>query len=279
VTSTATVAPPAANTEFDDRHTHTTLWHVIRSEWTKIWSVRSTFWTLLTLIVVTIGLSTLFAWGASANLDKMDPVQRAQLDVTSNAMGGLLLGQLAIAVLGCMVITAEYSTRGIKTTFTAVPQRLRVVVAKGLVFAVVSFVTGLIVAFGSYFIAMIFWSRHGLATNLGQPHVLRAVIGGALYVLASGMFGFAFGTLLRHTGGAIATVVGLLFVAPLLTGLLPGTWGDKINRYFTSNAGQHITDVIHVPGVISPWLGYLTLTIWWLVPLIIGAVLIQKRDA
>jgi ABC-type transport system involved in multi-copper enzyme maturation permease subunit len=276
---TALTAAQPADISFDDHRTRTTVWHVIRSEWTKIWSVRSTFWTLLSLVVVTVGLSTLFAWGASSNLGAMSPQNRANLDVTSQAMGGLLLGQLAIAVLGALVICSEYSTGGIKATLTAVPNRLRVLLAKGLVFAVIALVVGLITAFGAFYVSMIFWSHHGLAAHLGDPGVLRAVIGGGLYVLASGMFGFTIGVLIRHSGGAIATVVGLLFVAPLLTNALPGDWGSTINKYFTANAGQHITDVVHPHGVLMPWAGYLTITVEWVVPLIVGAWLMRRRDA
>jgi ABC-2 type transport system permease protein len=274
---TATAGTTAGG--IDDRRARTTLWHTIQSEWIKIWSVRSTAWTLLTLVIVTIGFSTLIAWAESSHLDQLNPVQRAQLDVTNNAMAGLAFGQLAIAVLGALVITSEYSTGGIKATLTAVPNRLRVLLAKAVVFAVVSFAIGLITAFGAFFISMIFWNQKHLAASLGDPGVLRAVIGGGLYVLASGMFGFALGTLIRHTAGSITAAVGLLFVAPPLTALLPDTWGKDINKYFTSNAGQHITEVVHLPGAMSPWTGYMVITLWWLIPLLAGAYLMKRRDA
>jgi ABC-type transport system involved in multi-copper enzyme maturation permease subunit len=273
----ATAAPQAV--AFDDRRTRSTVWHVVRSEWTKIWSVRSTLWTLLSLVIVTIGLSALFAWGASANFDKMSAHDRATFDVAGSAMGGLLLGQLAIAVLGAMVITGEYSTGGIKATLTAVPARMRVLFAKWLVFGVVATIVGQVTAFGAFYISMIFWSHHDMAAHLSDPGVLRAVIGGGLYVLASGMVGFTVGVLIRHTGGAIATAVGLLFVAPILANLLPGTWGKDISKYFLSNAGQHVSDVVHVAGNLSPWAGYLVMTVEWLVPLLVGAWLMKRRDA
>ena len=85
------------------------------------------------------------------------------------------------------------------------------------------------------------------------------------------MVGFTVGVLIRHTGGAIATAVGLLFVAPILTNLLPGTWGKDISKYFLSNAGQHVSDVVHVAGNLSPWVGYVVMTVEWLVPLLVGA--------
>jgi hypothetical protein len=194
-------------------------------------------------------------------------------------MGGLSLGQLAIAVLGVLIITTEYSTGGIKTTLTAVPNRLRVLLAKGIVFAVIAAVVGMITTFGAFYVSMPFWAHQHLAVSLGDPGVLRAVVGGGLYVLASGMFGFALGAVIRHTAGAITAAVALLLVVPPLTNLLPGTWGDKVTEYFTSNAGSRIASVVDVPNQVTPWVGYLTITLWWVVPLLFGAWLMRTRDA
>jgi ABC-2 type transport system permease protein len=275
--STIAATPPSI--QFDDSRTNTSLAHVLRSEWTKIWSVRSTLWTMVTALIVTVGFSTLFAWGASSNLATMPPEQRATLDPTNIALAGLAFGQLAIAVLGVLVVTSEYSTGGIKTTLIAVPNRLRVLTAKALVFAVIAWVVGTIASFGAFWVSMLFWSRHNLEAHLGDPGVLRAVLGGGLLALASGLFGFALGVLIRHTAGAITAMVALLFVVPPLTGLLPGTWGKDISKYFTTNASQRITEVVHTPGQLSPWVGYFAMTIEWLVPLLVGAYLMQRRDA
>lgn len=275
--STITAIRPASH--IDNRRTSTSLAHVIRSEATKLMSLRSTWWTLLALVTVTIGASTLFAWGQSTHLSGMSAKDIASIDVTSQAMAGLAFGQLAIAVLGVLVICSEYSTGGIRATFTAVPNRPRVMLAKGLVFAAIATVVGMITAFGAYFISMPFWAKQHMATNLSEPHVLRAVLGGGLYVLASGMIGFALGAIIRHTAGAITAVVGLLFVAPPLTQLLPGGWGHWVRIHFTSNAGQQIAGVLPSDSQLTPWVGYLTFTIQWVVPLIIGAWLIRRRDA
>ena len=156
---------------------------------------------------------------------------------------------------------------------------MRVLFAKGSHVRAIATVVGMVTAFGAFFVVHDVLAHHHMATNLGQPGVLRAVLGGGLYVLACGMFGLALGTVIRHTAGAITAVVALLFVVPPLTGLLPGTWGDDIEKYFMSNAGQHITEVVRIPGHMAPWLGYLVITIWWVVPLIAGAWMMQKRDA
>lgn len=256
-----------------------TLPRVIRSEWTKLWSLRSTWWTLLIAFVVTIGFATLVSWGVSSNVDKMSPEDRATLDVTNLAMAGVAFGQLAFAVLGALTVAGEYSTGGIKATFVAVPNRLRVLLAKVLVFSVVAWVVGTVAAFASFFVAMSFWSSHHLAANLSDPGVLRAVFGAGLIALASGLLGLALGALIRHTAGSITAAVALLFVVPPLTNLLPGTWGKDISTRFTTNAGQRITEVVHTPGQLQPWPGYLWMLAECVIPLIIGAWLMRRRDA
>jgi ABC-type transport system involved in multi-copper enzyme maturation permease subunit len=274
--SAATATAPVA---FDDRHTHTTLWHVIRSEWTKFWSVRSTVWTLLILIVATIGISVLASWGTTQGLSKMDAHDRATLDVVNLSVAGIGLGQLALVVLGALLITTEYSTGGVKATFTAVPQRLKVLTAKGIILAVVSLIVGLITSFVAFYAAMPFWNHYHLGETLNDPGVLRAVIGAGLYLFASAMFGFALGTIIRHTAGAITAGVALLLVVAPLLNLLPGTWGHDIFKFFTSNAGGQIVTTVQDPKLLTPWSGYITMTVWWIVPLLVGAYLLKRRDA
>jgi ABC-2 type transport system permease protein len=256
-----------------------TLPRVIRSEWTKLWSLRSTWWTLLIAFVVTIGFATLLSWAASSQYDKMNAEDRATLDVTNLAMVGVAFGQLAFAVLGALVVASEYSTGGIKTTLVAVPNRVRVLLSKVIVFSIVSWLVGTVAAFISFFVSMTFWSSHDLAASLSDPGVLRAVFGAGLIALASGLLGLALGALIRHTAGSITTAVALLFVVPPLTQLLPGKWGNDISDRFTTNAGQHITEVLQRPGQMHPWTGYFWLLAECVIPLLVGAWLMRRRDA
>jgi ABC-2 type transport system permease protein len=254
---------------------------VLLSEWTKLWSVRSTFWTLLVLVVVTVGFAALATWGTMQGVDANAQGVPAQFDSTGLTLAGLTFGQLAAAVLGAMVISSEYSTGGIRSTLTAVPGRLRLLFAKALVFVVVAFAVGLVTCFASFFVGQLFL-HEAYRNSLGDPGVTRAVIGGALYVAGSGMFGFALGALVRHTAGAITAAVALLLVLPPLTMLLPGSWGDTVTRHFTSNAGQQITSATQVPtvpAVLGPWAGYSWFTLEWLVLLAVAAVLMRRRDA
>lgn len=258
---------------------HSNIVNVVRSEWTKVRSVRSTLWTLLLTFLLTVGLSALICWGTESQYNKIPPGQRAQIDPASTSLSGLVFGQLAMAVLGVLFISSEYSTGGIRTTLTAVPQRLRVLTAKAIVLAVTAFVVGTITSFVSFYVGQAFFARIGLESHLSDPGVMRAVIGGGLYLLASAMFGFALGALLRHSAGAITVAVALLLVVPPLTQLLPGDWGSWISRYFTSNAGQQITALVQQDNALSPWAGYAVFTLWWVMILVVAGVLMSRRDA
>jgi ABC-2 type transport system permease protein len=253
--------------------------NVVRSEWTKLRSLRSTWWTVLAAFVVTVGLSLLIDWAIVANWEQAPPQQRATFDPTSSSLNGLGLGQLAIAVLGVMALTSEYSTGGIKTTFTAVPRRLRVLGAKVTVVALLGIATGLVTSFVAFGLGQLIFASRDVSTTLGEPHVLRAVVGAGLYVAGCGMFGLALGTLVRNTPGAVTAVVALLFVLPLLTLAIPGDIGDTIGEYFTANAGIAITFTRTPPGTLQPWAGFAVFTAEWLVLLVVGAVLLRRRDA
>jgi len=256
-----------------------TLPRVMRSEWTKLFSVRSTGWTLLALVAATIGLGVLASWGTNHGWPQMSAADRAKFDPVSTSMSGLALGQLAIAVLGVMVISAEYSTGGIRVSLTTVPRRMRLLTAKALVFTAVAFIVGVATAFGAFYAGQPWFSERGIGASLGDPGVLRAVTGGGLYVAASGLFGLAMGCLLRRTAGAVTAAVALLLVVPPLMNLLPGAWGDAVVRYFSSNAGQQISYTHQSGNYLTPWVGFGVYCLWWIVPLAVGAWLMERRDA
>jgi ABC-2 type transport system permease protein len=276
---TTTTVDPAASRDAGDsvRGGTDSFLRVLRSEWIKLRSVRSTGWTLFALFVVTVGISALTAWGASSHLSQVRA--SGPVDPTNLSLGGLVFGQLAIAVLGVLVITTEYSTGGIRASLTAVPQRLRLLAAKAVVFTAVGFVVGLIACFVSFYVGMIFFGGQGVGVSITDPGVLRAVIGGALFLAASGLLGFAIGVLLRHTAGAITICVALLFIAPIVLGSVPVHVVHVINKYFFGSAGQHVAEVVAHSGALGPWAGYLVFTGEWAVLLVAGALLMRRRDA
>lgn len=247
---------------------------VVRSEWTKLWSVRSTAWTLAALVVVTVGFSALIC-AVTTTQDIAAP----DFDPASQSFVGGFFGQVAALVLGVLAITTEYSKGGIRISLTAVPRRLRLVLAKAIVVAGVLLVVSLATVLVSFLVGQSILAGKGGDVGLGDPDVLRAVVGGALYLVASGMFGFALGVLLRQSAGAITGGLVLLFVAPPLVGLIPGASGETISRYFTSNAGQAILTVVPTENTLSPWAGYAVFTLWWVIPLALGSLLLVRRDA
>jgi ABC-2 type transport system permease protein len=251
---------------------------VLRSEFTKIRSVRSTYWTLLVLVVVTVGFGALASYGATRG------PHGPFFDATQRSLGGLYISQLVIGVLGVLVISSEYSTGMIRTTLTTMPRRGLMIAAKALVFTIVAFITGLITCFASFFLgqAIMSSSSYHISVSLSQPNVLRAVIGGALFLTACGLLAFGLGLLMRHTAGAITTVVGLLFVVTILVNLLPSSWQNDVDKWMPADAGTQIWSTIPnqgQPALFAPWNGFAVLCGYAAIALIAGLILFRKRDA
>jgi ABC-2 type transport system permease protein len=249
----------------------------LRSEFTQIRSVRSTYWTLIALVVVTIGIGALACLGAVSRGADHGPL----FDATQRSLAGLILGQLIIVVLGALTVTSEYSTGMIRTSLTVQPRRGTVLAAKGVVFTLVSLVTGLVASFVSFFIGQAILSSKDLGVSLGDPNVLRAVIGGGLFLAVCGMLAFGLGTLLRHTAAAISACIGLLFVLFVLVNFLPSSWQDHVDKWVPFSAGSQIWSTVNVPGthLFAPWTGFAVFTGYAVIAIIAGAVMFLKRDA
>jgi ABC-2 type transport system permease protein len=274
----ATTAPAAAPAALPAASGQAGLRGTFASELTKIRSTRSTYWTLLALIVITIGFGALASFGATRG----GGVHGPGFDATMHSLGGLYLGQLIIAVLGALVITSEYSTGMIRTSLTAMPRRSVVFAAKALVFGLVAFVVGLITSFGSFFLGQAIMSSDHISASLSQPDVLRAVIGGALFLTACGLLAFGIGMMLRHSAGAITAAIGLLFVLTVLVQFLPQSWQDHVNKWIPALAGSQIWAVkpsLGGPPMFSAWGGFAVLAGYAVVALIGGFILFIRRDA
>ncbi|HUN34639.1 MAG TPA: ABC transporter permease [Trebonia sp.] len=253
----------------------------LASEWTKLRSVRSTYWTLFALIVVGVGLDALASWAFDNSVTQHGRVVGPGFDATRHSLVVFgIFGPLVLMVLGVMTITAEYSTGMIRTSLTTMPRRGVVYGAKLLVFTGIAVVVSLITAFIAFFLGQALMSGTGHAATLSQPNVLRAIIGVALYVVLVALMGYGLGAIIRHTAGAIASVVGLAFVLPLVTQALPQDWINDITRWLPSSAGDAIlTTFGSQPNEFSAW-GQLAVTAGYaVILLIIGAVLSRKRDA
>ncbi len=269
MTATTTLGPPMAT------RLKVTLPRVVRSEWTKLRSLRSTVSTLLAGVVLMVGIGALFTAVTINQPGGMEPGQTA----ISTSLTGTFFAQLAVGVLGVLLITGEYSTGMIRASLTVVPQRLPMLWSKVAVFAVVVLGTMLVASFAAFFAGQALLSGQGLAASLSDPDALRAVVGAALYVTVAGMTALALGALLRNTAAAITTFVAIFFVVPPLTLLLPSSLTDHFVQYLPSNAGSELIGGAPVAFPLAPWTGFAVMCGYAAVLLGVAAWRLQRADA
>ena len=286
----------------------------IASEFTKIRSVRSTYWTLTALLVVSVGIGAAITGGSAANFSH-NLANKAGFDATQTSLVAFFeIGQLIIAVIGAMTITSEYSTGMIRTSLTAMPRRGTVYLGKLIVLTSVTLVVSLVTSFLSFFVGQAVLSGAGVSASLfhtttvpanvnmspgpngqnGPPNytfvgtdvihastVLTAVVGTALFVTVVALIAFGLGAIIRHTAGAITSTIGLMFVLSIIIQLLPDTWRWDIMRFFPDAAGRVLSVTVGSsnPHLWSAWPQFLVTVIWAVVLVGVGGYLFRKRDA
>jgi ABC-type transport system involved in multi-copper enzyme maturation permease subunit len=283
---------------------------VIASEFTKLRSVRSTYWTIGSLLVLSVGLAAAIGAGTVAQIHN-DPGNKAGFDATQTSLGFFFyVGQLIIAVLGAMVITSEYSTGMIRTSLTAMPRRGVFFGSKLLVFTGAALVISLVTSFLAFFVGQAVMSGTGVSASLFHNTtvplgavenngnlvkflgsvtvtpgaVLTAIIGTALFVTVAAVIAFGLGAIIRHTAGAIASAAGLLFVLPIIIQVLPSSWRDDIVRFVPASSGTLLSATLGTANgdaahLWSTWPQFGVTLIWAAVLVGVGAYLFRKRDA
>jgi len=294
---------------------HAGLRGVIASEFTKLRSVRSTYWTLAALLIVSVGIGAAVMAGESSSLTN-NPANKAGFDGTQVSLIPFFeIGQLIIAVLGAMIITSEYSTGMIRTSLTAMPRRGVVYAAKAIVFTSVALVISLTTSFIAFLVGQAMVAGTGVGASLfgsikipanasfngpgspGHPptatfqgtevisasSVLSAVIGTALFVTLVAVIAFGLGAIIRHTAGTITTVIGIMFIVPVIVQALPNDWSSDIMRFFPDAAGRVISVTGSAPGgnahLWSSWPQMIVTACYAVGLLAIGAYFFRKRDA
>jgi ABC-2 type transport system permease protein len=273
-------AIPAATTQRRPLFTSgVTQLGVLRSEWTKLWSLRSTRWSLLFAFVTMAGLGPLIAAVTMGRWGRLSLHERLTFDPINTALGGYHLAQLAIGVLGVLVISGEYSTGQIRSTFMAVPRRLPVLWAKAATFAGVTLVLTLIASLIAFFVSQAILTRHHVDVSIGHAPALRAVVGTGFYMVVLGVFAMSLGALVRNTAGGIAIFAGVLFVLPGLAHVLPASTFNAINPYLPSNAGSDVLSNTTDPGMLAPWTGFAVFCGYAIAAFLASAALLVRRDA
>ena len=260
------------------RQQRVTQLRVVLSEWTKLRTVRSTSWSLLAATVLTIGFPILASIVISTHWGHRSPGERAHFNPIDPALVGSQIAQLAIGVLGVLVITGEYSTGMIRASFTAVPKRLPVLWGKAIVFAAVTFVLMLPAVLIAFFASQSILARHHANIAFSDPHVARAVIGAALYLTVIALFSLGLGAIIRNTAGGIAAFAAILFVIPPLMNVLPASWNDAASPYLPGNAGRAILAIRPDSSSLSPWVGFALFCGYAAAALAVAAILLLRRD-
>jgi len=259
---------------------HLTFPRIVRSEWIKFRSLRSTIWTYVIVLVVGIGLTSLVVFTIpESTLTRLPDDARDQL-VTGAATGGIFIGQLIVAVLGVLVISGEYSTGMIRSSFAAVPRRTPVYVAKAVVLFVASFVVGVITTLAGFALAIPVLSSKGLDASCTTGTVW-AILGAGLYLGLVSVFALGIGTVLRSGAGGIAAALGVVFLLPIILSIVNSftnvDWLKHLPEYLISTAGQALAGGRNAD--FEPWQNVLVVLVWTAVSFIAGAVILKRRDA
>ena len=246
--------------------------NLLRSEWTKFRSLRSTWLTALVTLVLGVGVGALSASAQAREVGE-------GWDPTAASLTSITVAQLAIGVLGVLVMTAEYATGTIQPSVVAAPRRGRLLAAKAAVLSVAALALGQLIGFASFF------AGQAVIAGVGAPHavlsdpgVLRAVIGSGLYLAAVGLLGLGLGAVQRSTAGAIGTLVSVTLVIRLVAQTLPESWREWMDRYWPTAAGEKIVAVLQEPGTVGPWQGFAILCGFVAAVVAAGYAVFRTRD-
>ena len=268
-----------ALTDHDPGDYRVTMGRVVRSEWTKLRSVRSTWIVLATAALLTVGLAAAFGYGYGQQVNSGE-VQPSTAEAASAAFLGLDLFALVVSVFGVLQLAGEYGSGLIRASLVAVPRRLPVLWAKALVLVAVTAAVGVAVCFASFLVSQAFAGDHG--AGLGDPGVPRAILAAAAYPVAMGLLGLGIGAMLRHTAAAITVFVAALLIIPaLLPAALSQRLQDAVVKYLPVIAGQAMYNLgaASPTKMLAPGIGAIVLAGYVIVLLAGGAALLRRRDA
>jgi ABC-type transport system involved in multi-copper enzyme maturation permease subunit len=259
---------------------------VLRSEFIKLTSLRSTVGLLLAIVVCGLGASV--GLGLTMEDAGVPGAPSAGFMLDEVTVGTVLFGQLIAGVLGVLVISGEYASGTIQTTLISVPSRVTVLAAKAVTVFVAVTASALIALFGSWAVTYPMFANLGLEIGLGTPGVVFALLGGAVYVGLSAVLGLGIGTLLRSVAASVAAVLSIILLLPIVISVLPfAAWLRNFHLLTMSKAGDAMSGLpdgsggfLHFQGgYVSPTAGWTVALVWAAAFLVLGAIRLRKEDA
>ncbi|MFD4374640.1 ABC transporter permease subunit [Streptomyces sp. NPDC058486] len=253
---------------------------VLRSEWTKIRTVSSTLWTLASALFVTVAMGAALSALLKSSFDDLNDLEQATFDPTFVSFSGMVLGQLAMVVFGVLVVGTEYSSGMIRTSLAAVPQRATFLFSKVAVAGALALIVGLVTSFLSFFLGQALLGEH--RTTIGADNVLRAVVGGGLYMGLIALFSMGVAAMLRSSMLSLGILVPFFFLISQILSAVPKA--KEVAKYFPDQAGSKIMQV--VPDALGsekapygPWGGLGIMLLWVAAALLGGYLVLKRRDA
>ena len=277
-TTTASQATPATGAERLPKASGLTFAGVLRSEWIKLRTVRSTSWSYAIVVVISLGMAAIMSLSLDLPEGGAMPAALQSSLVVQASTFGIFFGQLVVAVLGVLVVGGEYSTGMIRSTLTAVPRRLPALWAKAAVLFSATFVVGLVANLGSFLVAAPILAGKGIDASLFDGAVILPLLAGALYLALVAVFALGVGAILRNSAGGIAATLGMVLLLPIVLSMIPATWATDLMPYLISNAGAGMM-ASGGQAIIEPWQALLVVLGWLVVSLAGAAVLLKGRDA
>ncbi len=250
---------------------------VLAFEWIKLRSIRSNSWTLLIAAVVSVSITVVVVHAIAASPARPTSAPFDSLTVSFLAYAEYAV--LPVSILGALAFTSEYSTGLIRTTFTAVPQRWQVLAAKAAVTGTAALLAGELLAFASVLLTQALLSGSHGGLPLSRPGVLWGILGAGFLMPVCVLTGLGLGAIIRHTAGAIAATVGVVYLLAALCLSLPSPWKTEIGRFTLAFAAYQVVALHPQPHLFAPPVSLAILIAWPAVILLIGGLLITRRDA
>ena len=250
---------------------------VLASEWTKLRSLRSNRWTLSVAAVVTLGLTVIVA-ESFASAPATGPNAAPVDTLASSFLAYAEYTVLPVTVLSVLVFTSEYASGLIRTTFTAVPRRRAVLAAKATVAGVAALAAGELLGLACFLITQAILSGKHQGVSLSHPGAARAVLAAGFVLAASALVGVGAGAIIRHTAGAIAAALTVVYLLAALCMVLPAPWNTRLGRFTMPVAAYQEVTLHPQPDLLSPGLSLLVLIAWPAAVLVAAAIVLTRRD-